>query len=223
MAYARVEELKAQINKTGTADDTELALILSAAERTINRFCNRPDGFEAADSATARIYAGSGKPYQFIDECVSITLVEVKNSPTSDTYDTWATGDWIAARGDPEYPDYNDLPYDLLIVDPTGDEVIFYSGKYTTRGGFRPSTNIHRGVPTVRVTARWGYSDDVPVDISEATIMQAARWFKRLEGSMSDALASGELGMLLYRQKIDPDVALILKDGRYIKPVTGRK
>lgn len=223
MAYATAAELRAQMNKTSTADDSILATILSAAERTINRFSNRPDGFEADAAASARRYAGSGKPYQSIDECVSITLVEVKNSPTSTSYTTWATTDWIPIRGDPEDPNYNGLPYTMIMVDPTGSQSIFYSGSFVTRGGFRPTTDVHRGVPTVRVTAKWGFSVAVPDDIHEACIMQAARWYKRLEGAMSDALASAELGTLLYRQRLDPDVAMILVEGRYVRPSIGRR
>jgi hypothetical protein len=224
MPYATPEELRAHINKSSTDDDVSvLTPLLSAAETTINRFCNRPDGFLADTVACARRYAGSGKPYQFIDENVSITLVEVKNAPTSDTYDSWATTDWIAAKGEPNYPNYNALPYDLLIVDPTGDEEIFYSGLYTTRGGFRPVTEISRGVPTVRITALWGFAVSTPDTIKEACIMQSARWYKRLEGAMADALASGELGSLLYRQSLDPDIKTILVKGRYVKPTTGRR
>ena len=223
MAYTTAAEVRGQINKTDTGDDAILTKLISAAERTINRFCNRPDGFEADSSASSRTWAGSGRPYQYINETVEITLVEVKESPTSDTYTSWASGDWIAASGDPKYPNYNDLPYTMLVVDPTGDKSIFYSGRYTTRGGFRPTSTISRGVPTVRVTAKWGFSVAVPDDISEACIMQVARWYKRLEGAMADALASGELGQLLYRQSLDPDIKMILINGRYTRPVTGRR
>jgi hypothetical protein len=223
MPYAIASELRDQFNKISTDKDDVLTDFLSAAERTINRFCNRPDGFLAITAATARIYAGSGKPFQFIDECTEITLVAVKDSATDTTYTSWAAADWIAARGDPEYPDYNSTPYNLIIVDPTGDESIFTSGKFTTRGGFRPATDVHRGAPTVQITARWGYADTVPVDIHEACIMQAARWYKRLEGAMSDALASAELGQLLYRQSLDPDIKMILVNGRYVKPAVGRR
>ena len=119
MAYATAQELRAQIGKTSTLSDGELTTIPSAAERTINRFVNRPDGFEADAAASARTYAGSGKPYQFIDECISITTVEVKDSATDTTYDTWNAADWIACSGDPEYPNFNDLPYNLILVDTT--------------------------------------------------------------------------------------------------------
>lgn len=223
MAYATPVELRAQVNMTTATSDAVLEDIISAAEITINRFTNRPDGFEADAAATARIYAGSGKPYQFIDETVEVTLVEVKDSPTDTGYTSWAATDWLGFRGDPRDPNYNFLPYDSLMIDPTGDYAIFLSGSFVTRGGFRPSTDINRGVPTVQVTAKWGYSVLVPADIHEACIMQASRWFKRLQGAMSDALASGELGTLLYRQSLDPDIKMILVNGRYKKPMTGRR
>ena len=223
MAYATNTELKTRINKTSATDDTVLTALIAAAENNINTTCNRPDGFVALTTAAARVYAGSGKPYLFIDENVSVTLVEVKSSPTDTTYTSWATTDWIAFRGDPKDPNFNGLPYTALMVDPTGDYSIFYSGSFVTRGGFRPSTDINRGVPTVRITAKWGYSVAVPTDIKEACLMQAARWYKRFEGAMSDALASAELGVLLYRQSLDPDIRRILIDGRYVKPAVGRR
>jgi hypothetical protein len=223
MAYATPSDLRLQIGKISTVSDGDLTTILSAAERNINRAVNRPDGFEAVVAATTRTYSGSGKPYQFVDECISITTVAVKDSATDTTYDTWNAADWIACSGDPKYPDFNNLPYDLILVDATGDESIFTSGRYTVRGGFRPTSSVSRGVPTVQITARWGYSATAPDDIHEACIMQAARWFKRLEGAMSDALATGELGTLLYRQSLDPDIKRLLVDGRYVKPTTGRR
>lgn len=221
MPYATPQELRSFTNKASTASDIDLTTILSAAENNIDRACNRPDGFIAVTTATARIYAGSGKPYQWIDECISVSTVEVKDSATDDDYDEWAATDYIEFSGDPEDPNFNVTPYTGLMVDPTGDESVFTSGKYTTRGGFRPLTDVHRGVPTVRVTARWGYAATVPDDIKAACLAQAARWYKRFEGSFSDVLASGELGMLMYQKSLDPDIKRLLVDGRYVKPSIG--
>ena len=87
----------------------------------------------------------------------------------------------------------------MLIIGPNGDYATFTSGQFTFRKGFTPlEATTTRGIPKVKVTAKWGYAADVPDDIFEAIIMQAARTYKRLQGSMSDALASGELGQLLY-------------------------
>jgi hypothetical protein len=221
MAYAITEELRRYINKSDTADDLILTELLAAAERNINQACNRPDGFGTVATATARRYAGSGKPYQWIDECISVTTVEVKDSATDSSYDTWTSTDYLVFSGDPEDPNFNATPYTGLMVDPTGDESVFTSGQYTTRGGFRPLTSVNRGVPTVQVTARWGYAATVPGDIKAACIMQASRWYKRLEGSFSDALTSNDFGTLLYRQDLDPDIKRLLVGGRYVKPAIG--
>lgn len=234
MAYANAAELRSQIQKSSNLSDTDLTTILSAAERNINRFCNRPDGFLASTTAVARYYPGSGTTHQWIDECISVSAVAVKDGSgdDEDDYTAWTVGtvgmttsaDVFPARGGPEYPDFNSLPYDLLIIGPNGDQDIFTSGAFTFRRGFRPSAaTTSRGIPTVKVTARWGYAASVPGDIKEATIAFASRLFKRLESSMADALASGELGMLLYRQQLDPDIKQLLIGGRYVKPSTGRR
>jgi hypothetical protein len=223
MAYATAAELRTQMNKTSVADDTILTAIIAAAENTINLFTNRIDGFVALTTAIARIYAGTGRAYMSIDECVAITLVEVKESVSDTTYVSWAAGDWIPFRGDYKDPNFNMLPYTMLMTNPTGDQAYFTGGKFGGLRGFPPETDRSRGAPTVRVTAKWGYSVAVPADIKEACIMQSARWYKRLEGAMSDALASSELGTLLYRQVLDPDVKMILVNGRYVKPAVGRR
>lgn len=217
--YGSVIQLRARIDKTSVVDDAVLTAIISAAERNINRACNRPDGFEATDSE-ARIFTGQGKPYLLIDETPDISLVAVKDSPSDTAYSAWAAGDWIACRGDPRSPDFNSTPYDLLMVDPTGDESVFTSGAYGMRVAGK---DVRWGPPTVQVTANWGFSIIAPDDIREACLMQAGRWFKRFQSSMSDVLATGELGALLYQKSLDPDIKRLLVDGRYIKPPIGRR
>lgn len=223
MSYTTAANIRGLINKTSVADDAILTTLISAAELAINNFTNRPDGFEAVAVATARKYTGSGRTYQWIDECVEITKVEVKDSPTDSTYVSWAATDYLAGSGDVKEPNYNSLPYVFLIADPTGDYSTFTSGGYSFMRGFPPDGEEVRGVPTVQVTARWGYSAVVPATITKACEMQTIRWYKRLESAMADALASAELGQLLYRQELDPDVKFILVGGRYVKPSIGRR
>ena len=129
----------------------------------------------------------------------------VKESYNDTAYTTWTGDDWIAFSGSFAYPTFATLPYTAVMTDPNGSYYVFTKG---VQG------------PTVQVTARWGYSATPPADIVEACIMQSARWYKRLQSAMSDTLASGELGMLLYRQALDPDIRRILVDGRYINAVT---
>jgi len=221
--YASLAECKGRVNLQGAGDDVWLTALLISASRAIDNFCNRPDGFRALGTATARRYAGSGKSWQEIDECMQVTLVEVKESgPSDDTWTAWESTDWLAFCGDVERPDFNRTPYIYLMVDPTGSESHFPSGRYGTLRGFRPDPD--RGsyaTPTIRVTARWGYADDTPGPVKEATIEQAARWYKRGQSAWADTVGSAETGVLAYRQAVDPDIAFMLKMGRLVRPSVG--
>jgi hypothetical protein len=226
--YATTAEIRDRIDKTGTADDAILDALLSAASRAIDGYCNRPDGFVALTTATARFYPGSGKSYQWIDECVEVTAVAVKDSASDEEnqYDAWTVGtvgtttgaDVFLASGDPEYPEFTRLPYTLLIIGANGDFSVFPSGEFRTRGGFRPASDSVRGVPSVKVTAKWGYSATIPANVREATILQAARWYKRGQSAWADTVANTDLGVLMYRKVIDPDLQAMLMEARLVRP-----
>lgn len=229
--YATVAEAKAEAEITDTAHDAILGRLLDGAAKTIDRYCRRPDGFVADGTATARYYPGSGGAVQWIDECASVSSVAVKDSVSDDEddYTAWTLGtigttteaDVFPASGDPRRPDYNRTPYTFLIVGANGDYGRFTGGQYVGRRGFRPELASNRGIPTVKVTASWGYATEVSSDIKEATIMQAVRWYKRLQTGMSDAVGSPDMGQILYRQRLDPDVALILDLGNYRRQTVG--
>jgi hypothetical protein len=235
--YGTVADLRARIERTRGTDDVWLLQLLTAASRSIDNACNRRlDGFVTAAVATARTFPGSGLAVQRIDECTSATLVEVKDSPTDTGYTAWAATDWLLFRGDPSWPEFNIPPFDGLMATAGGERAVFTSGQMGAASAMDwafassrvPSRLSHnprggRAVPTVRVTARWGYADACPAEIHEAAIMQAARWYKRMQGAMSDTLADGELGMLLYQKSLDPDIRRILIDGRYVRATVGRK
>lgn len=225
-SYATIAELRLQIDKTGatgTGDPANLQLLLDAATKAIDRFCNRPDGFVALAVGVARVYNGSGGPYQFIDECVSISQVSVKDSPTETSYSPWASTDWVAFCGSPEDPDFNRPPYDAIMVSAGGTFSHFTSGKFVTRRGFEPDSTVSRGTPTVQVTAKWGYASTCPDQIKEACLITASRWFKRGESAWADAMAPASFGTLMFTKEIDPDVKMILSMGRFVKPVVGRR
>lgn len=225
--YATTNELKDQIGKTGVSSDAELEILLDAVSQFIDTFCNRPDGFDAATTATARTYVGSGGVIQWIDPCVQVTQVSVKDSPSDTTYTAWAAADWIAATGDPTTPDFNHTPYTFIVVSAVGDYDTFTSGHYEGLRGFRPDEPQGRGVPTVQVTARWCESDEVPPLIKQATIAQAARWYKRGQSGWADILTMSEFGTLQFRTNVqsalDPDIRAMLTGGRFIRPAIGRR
>ena len=219
--YCTVVELKAAMNKVTNPDDAVLTSTITAVSRAIDSACNRPDGFiaELDGYESTRYYPGTGKAYQWIDECVSVDSVWVKDSATDEEneYVAWVVGvvgatlgaDVFPATGDPKRPDFVTTPYTLLVVGPNGDYSMFTKSIMT---------------PTVKVTARWGYAASVPAQIKEATIMQAARWYKLVQGAMARALASAEVGgPMIYPGQLDPDVKFILISGRFVKPTVGRR
>jgi len=230
--YATTAEIRDRIDKTGTADDAILDALLSAASRAIDGYCNRPDGFVALSTATARYYPGSGKSYQWIDECVAVSAVAVKSSASDEEnqYTAWTVGtigtttgaDVFPATGDPEYPEFTRTPYTLLVMGANGDYSIFPTGQFRTRGGFRPGSDSVRGVPVVKTTAKWGHSIIVPANVKEAAIVQASRWFKRGQSAWADATVNSDFGILLYRKSLDPDLQAMLMEARLVKPAIGR-
>jgi len=226
--YATVAELKARIERTRATDDVILLAILTGASRSIDNACNRrKDGFLAAVSST-RTFTGSGQAVQRIDECASVSAVAVKDSRGATTYTAWTATDWALFAGDARWPEFNVGPFDKLMVAWNGNYSNFTSGSASGPGNngwflstahgiglYNPRTAY--AVPTVQVTAFWGYALATPPEIREATCMQAARWYKRFQGAMTDTLADAETGTLIYDKPLDPDIRRILVDGRYVR------
>ncbi len=230
MAYCTIAEVREDIDLESTGADDTFERLIAAAERNINLYCNRPDGFEADAAASARYFPGSGLAYQFIDETVEITTVAVKGSSTAATYTDWTTpatvmagdGDWIPFSGGPKFPRFVDLPYTGVMTDVNGDYSVFTSSFGTGMRGFPPRPGYPRtGIPTVKVTAKWGFSVATPGDITTACIMQVARWYKRLQSSMADSVGNIEFGELRFTKSLDPAIKQLLEGGMYVKPRTG--
>lgn len=219
-AYGTLAELKAEMQKTDTGDDTILQVLLDDATVAINNLCHRPDGFVAHATATTRTFAGQGRAWLYIDECAAIDAVSVKDSPTDTTYVLWVQGtDYTFASGDPRFPDFNCVakgqPYTFLLILPEGEYSTFLNGAYTD-----DDDCTHR-VPTVQVTAHWGYATVCPSSIRRACLIQAARWYKKMQSAGADTGANANLGTLTYGRILDGDIEALLKQGRYIREAIG--
>lgn len=204
--YAQTPDLRAQLD--GIADskwDDVLQQCLDAAADNIERVCNWGVPFVAGDTATSRMFPGSGDTAVFIDSFVSVSQVEARYSAT----DSWATqnaASYLPFSGDPKRPNFNKVPYSALMLVGSGLSVF-------------PSSCLNKvAMPTLRVTARWGLGTEVPPSIRTAVIAQATLWFKRGQGGWANALANGDLGMLIFPKNVDPDIHRILDDGRMIRP-----
>lgn len=217
MSYASLAELHGLSNLVSVSDDVWLQILLDAADRQINRFCNRPGGFLA--TVDTRYYSGKGLSYQIIDECIAVATISVKDSATDSAYTVWTTpttpyagdGDWLLFSGDPRTPTFGRPPYTGIMADPGGSYSVFTNGEFS-------GSSSGRGVPTIRILGTFGYAATVPVDIKTAAVMQSVRWYKRLQGAMTTSLASSDLGQIELFAKLDPDVAVFLSNGRYVRP-----
>lgn len=215
--YATVDQLTIRMQFLTTPTVEQRALmgeILEGVSKHIDNACRTKDGFLAAGTATARYYSADGKAHLRIHKCVEVSEVAVRSSCSATTFTVWdapttpmaGDGDYVVCSGDPERPVFGIVPYDLLMVDINGSYSVFLNGS---------------GIPTVRVTARWGAYAAVPYDIREATLMQAIRWYKKEQASMAQRSASEDLGQITYRRQLDGDVKQILVDGGYITPLYG--
>jgi hypothetical protein len=201
--YATPIELRLHLDSWDDKWEPVIQYCLDSAADLIDKTCNRGVSFVAAQTATTRQFVGSDTGSIFISDCMAVTQVETRSS-ASDAYAALTAGTWLAFSGDPRYPDFNQTPY---------NGVMLLSGGIFTR-----ETYDRIALPTVRITARWGYADTVPPVIRQATIIQATRYFKRGQGAYADTLSTGDFSQLQYRKQLDPDVKAILTSARLIRP-----
>ncbi len=226
--YTDLATVKGAVGKTLTGHDSDIGRAITAISRAIDRFCNRPDGFVAPDTATARLFAGTGAAVLRIDEAAAISSVAVKAATTDTTYTAWTADQWIPFSGDPNAPDFNHTPYTGLMAAPTSglrftsgrldDERSWPSGR---RGGLSSLSRRAAAPPMVQVTARWGYALTAPPQIEEACITEVARLVKQAESNYAETLVSEALGKLIMTAKLHPSTELFLVKGRFVRPAVG--
>lgn len=145
---------KAAIEKYGTLTidpsfEVTLDEIIAGVERTIEQITGRV--FIADLTATARFYDGTGSDELIIDDATEITLVEVGADSFGDSFET------IANSGSGRYFTYP--------ANAVAEGVPFTKINLMSRT-FMP------GRQNQRITAKWGYSAAVPMDIKRvATVL----------------------------------------------------
>lgn len=183
--YSTLPLLKKHVGGiTDTDRDDLLNAALEAASRSVDDFCGRR--FYLDVSATARVYNPSGRLYYddlIVDDIGATTglVVETGN----------ATDGWTVVTTDVE----------------TGPDNAIIQGDPITR-----LVNLNGWVfgsrDRVRVTAKWGFPA-VPAQVSQATLIQAARLYKRKE-SPEGVLGNAEWGSIRL-SRVDPDVAALVQ------------
>lgn len=190
--YCSLAEVKASARITDSVDDTLLELAVESASRLIDSYTQRY--FYNGGTAT-RLFVPQDSYVTEIDDLVSLTTLQTSDGDSFDT--TWAS------------KDYQLEPLNGIVDGLTGypatrvravDDYLF---------------NVLDGEATVRITGVWGWSS-VPTAIKQATIIQAARIFKRNDSPLGIA-GFGEMGAVRVGVQLDPDVKHLVEPYRKVR------
>lgn len=185
--YCTLSEVKAALRISDTVDDTLLENAVEAASRRIDGECSRR--FYQDGATSARTYAAGRHDLLIVDDISTATGLVVKVDDDADgTFETTL----IAGA------DYQLEPLNALTQSKPVNMLRSLDINWPIAAN---------GRTLVEVTARWGWPV-VPDAIREATVLLAARQFRRLDSPLGVA-GFGDLGAIVVR-RIDPDVASMI-------------
>ncbi|MGH3493354.1 MAG: hypothetical protein ACRDQ1_08980, partial [Sciscionella sp.] len=181
--YATLDELRSRVGITSpddTTDDVKMTNALTASSRGIERTCGRV--FNDAGSASARVYYRDTRCLVRVDDFSTTTGLIVETDQDDDgTYETtWSSADYQleplngVVDGQPGWPFYR--------IRAVG------AGPFPRRGR-RPS---------VRVTARWGWTA-VPSPVHEVCLIVSEELTKLKDAPFGIA-GYGDYGAVRVRQ-----------------------
>jgi hypothetical protein len=169
-------------------------MAVESASRAIDSYCNRV--FYSTGTAVVRYYSPQDSYLCDIDDLVSLTSLYTNSDETQSSYNIQWTSE------DRQLEPLNGL----ADGQPTPFTRIRAIGDYTFQ--------TLNGEASVKVTGVFGYSA-VPIAITQATVIQASRIYKRLDSPLG--IISGELGTMRVGTRLDPDVAQLVDGFRKVR------
>jgi hypothetical protein len=199
--YATKNQVKAAL-RIGTADTLDDDLIdncVGAASRLIDGYCNRR--FWQTGTAEARIFQAEDSFYCSIDDIAGTALTLKSSTQADGTFDlTWSRSDY---QLEPLNGNLDGLEWSYDKIRAVGDYLF-------------PTVNANYGEQAlVQVTAVFGWPS-VPEPITQATIIQASRIFKRYDSPLGVA-GFGDLGAIRVSRFLDPDMAQLVEPYRRMR------
>jgi len=199
--YATRNQVKAAL-RIGTADTIDDDLIdncVGAASRLIDGYCNRR--FWQSGTAEARVFQAEDSFYCSIDD-IAGTAITLKTSSFADgNFDvTWTRSDY---QLEPLNGNLDGLTWSYDKIRAVGDYLF-------------PTVNANYGEQAlVQVTAIFGWPS-VPEPVTQATIIQASRIFKRYDSPLG-VVGFGDLGQIRVSRYLDPDMAQLVEPYRRMR------
>jgi hypothetical protein len=199
--YATRNQIKAAL-RIGTADTLDDELIdncAGAASRLIDGYCNRQ--FWSVGSATTRVYMAENDFYCHIDDIAGTAITLKTSGATDGTFDvTWTPSDY---QLEPLNGRLDGLQWSYDKIRAVGDYLF-------------PTVNGNYGEQAlVQLTAVFGWPS-VPEPVTQATIIQASRIFKRYDSPLGVA-GFGDLGAIRVSRFLDPDMAQLVEPYRRMR------
>jgi hypothetical protein len=188
--YATLQELKAALNIADAVDDTQLNAALTSASAWVDGYCSRTFG-TASGTATKDYAPTSMYAPLYIDDATAIVEVRLDDNCDGTFATVLGSANW---QTEPVNQYVDGLAYPINRLRPIQE-------------GYWPMS-VFAGQATVRVSATYGWPA-VPAAVNSATIMQAARLFKRLDAPLG-VMGFGDLGPVRVSRYIDPDVEALL-------------
>ena len=199
--YATRNQVKAAL-RIGTADVLDDDLIdncVGAASRLIDGYCNRR--FWQTGTAEARVYQAEDSFYCSIDDIAGTALTLKTSTQADGTFDLqWSRSDY---QLEPLNGNLDGLTWSYDKIRAVGDYLF-------------PTVNANYGEQAlVQVTAIFGWPS-VPEPVTQATIIQASRIFKRYDSPLGVA-GFGDLGAIRVSRFLDPDMAQLVEPYRRMR------
>jgi len=199
--YATRNQVKAalRIGVGDTLDDDLIDNCVGAASRLIDGYCNRR--FWQTGTAEARIFQAEDSFYCSIDDIAGTALTLKSSTQADGTFDlTWSRSDY---QLEPLNGNLDGLTWSYDKIRAVGDYLF-------------PTVNANYGEQAlVQVTAIFGWPS-VPEPITQATIIQASRIFKRYDSPLGVA-GFGDLGAIRVSRFLDPDMAQLVEPYRRMR------
>ena len=184
--YASLNQIKAAARITDAVDDALLEMAVESASRMIDAECDR--NFYSSGTAT-RDFTPNDSYTVDTDDLTSIVSVKLDDSGDLTFPITLAPTDY---QTEPLNQKVSGNPYPIYRLRMIGDYLLPIWGKQAT----------------VRIEGVYGFTP-LPIQITQACVIQASRIFKRLDSPLGVA-GFGDMGAIRVG-KVDPDVAMLIR------------
>ena len=184
--YCTLTQIKAAVRITDAVDDALLEMAVESASRMIDAECDR--NFYSSGTAT-RDFIPNDDYTVDTDDLTTIVSVKLDDAGELTFPITLATTDY---QKEPVNQRVSGNAFPITRLRMIGDYLLPIWGKQAT----------------VRIEGVYGFTP-VPIQVVQATAIQASRIFKRLDSPLGIA-GYGDLGAIRVG-KVDPDVSMLIR------------